>query len=92
MTTQSKDFKVKNGLVVAQGGVFGGTVQAATPQNDQDLATKLYVDSQTVSSLSDTTISSPTNNDILVYDGIKWVNGQNTVIDPMSDIMMMMGA
>ena len=92
MTTQSKDFRVKNGLTVADGGTFGGTVQAATPVNEEDLTTKAYVDSKTLSSLYDTLISTPTNNDILLYDGNNWVNAQNLAKDTMPDIMMMMGA
>jgi len=31
MATVDKDFKVKNGLVVTNGGTFGGTVAVATP-------------------------------------------------------------
>ena len=44
MATVNKDFKVKHGLDVAQGGTFGGTVTVATPTQNAHAATKLYVD------------------------------------------------
>jgi hypothetical protein len=44
MATVDKDFKVKNGLVVANGGTFGGTVTVATPTLNNHAATKQYVD------------------------------------------------
>ena len=44
MTTTNRDFKVKHGLNVAQGGTFGGTVVVATPTENTHAATKLYVD------------------------------------------------
>jgi hypothetical protein len=44
MATVDKDFKVKNGLVVANGGTFGGTVTVATPTLNDHAATKQYVD------------------------------------------------
>ena len=44
MATVNKDFKVKNGLVVALGGSFGGPVQVGTPVAIDDAATKQYVD------------------------------------------------
>lgn len=44
MATVDKDFRVKNGLVVALGGNFGGTVTVATPTENTHAATKLYVD------------------------------------------------
>ncbi len=42
--TVVKDFKVKHGLVVADGGIFGGTVTVATPTDLYHAATKAYVD------------------------------------------------
>ena len=47
MATIDKDFKVKNGLVVALGGSFGGTVEVATPTLGTHAATKDYVDGLT---------------------------------------------
>jgi hypothetical protein len=44
MATVEKDFKVKNGLTVALGGNFGGTVTVATPTDNSHAATKQYVD------------------------------------------------
>ena len=49
MATLDKDFKVKNGLVVALGGSFGGTVEVATPTLGTHATTKDYVDSLPVS-------------------------------------------
>jgi hypothetical protein len=45
-TTTNKDFKVKHGLDVTQGGTFGGTVTVATPTSDSHATTKLYVDTK----------------------------------------------
>lgn len=42
-----KDFKIKNGLVVALGGSFGGTVVVGTPTENAHAATKEYVDNRT---------------------------------------------
>ena len=44
MATVDKDFRVKQGLNVALGGTFGGTVTVATPSQNGHAATKLYVD------------------------------------------------
>jgi len=44
VATIDKDFKVKNGLVVALGGSFGGTVTVGTPTAAAHAATKEYVD------------------------------------------------
>ena len=44
MATVDKDFKVKHGLNVTNGGTFGGTVTVATPTENAHAATKLYVD------------------------------------------------
>ena len=44
MSTLSKDFKVKNGLNVAQGGAFGGAVEVGTPTLANHAVTKSYVD------------------------------------------------
>jgi hypothetical protein len=42
-----KDFKVKNGLIVALGGSFGGPVLVGTPTENLHAATKEYVDAIT---------------------------------------------
>jgi len=44
VATVDKDFRVKQGLNVALGGTFGGTVTVATPTQNTHAATKLYVD------------------------------------------------
>ncbi len=44
MATVNKDFRVKHGIAVAEGGTFGGTVTVATPTENTHAATKLYVD------------------------------------------------
>jgi hypothetical protein len=46
MATVNKDFKVKHGLNVAEGGTFGSTVIVGTPTENTHAATKLYVDSK----------------------------------------------
>ena len=61
MATVNKDFKVKNGLVVASGGTFGGTVVVGTPTENSHATTKAYVDSLTGMTVSSTAPSSPTN-------------------------------
>jgi hypothetical protein len=44
VATVNKDFRVKHGIAVAEGGTFGGTVTVATPTQNTHAATKLYVD------------------------------------------------
>lgn len=48
MATENKDFKVKNGLAVANGGIFGGTVTVAAPTQNTHAATKQYVDEKEI--------------------------------------------
>jgi hypothetical protein len=68
MATVDKDFKVKNGLVVANGGSFGGAVTVGTPTSNSHAATKEYVDSLTGSmAVGSTAPSSPTN-------GTQWLD------------------
>lgn len=45
MATVEKDFKVKNGLIVTNGGTFGGTVTVATPTEANHAATKAFAES-----------------------------------------------
>ena len=45
MATTNRDFKVKHGLSVAEGGTFGSAVTVGTPTENTHAATKLYVDS-----------------------------------------------
>jgi hypothetical protein len=68
MTTVDKDFKVKNGLVVANGGTFGNAVTVGAPTLAAHAATKEYVDSLTGSmTVGPTAPSSPTN-------GMQWLD------------------
>lgn len=72
MATVDKDFKVKNGLVVTNGGSFGGTVSVATPINSTDAATKQYVDDATGKVVAETGSvfpESPSNGEIF-YDEV----------------------
>jgi hypothetical protein len=83
MATVDKDFKVKNGLVVVNGGSFGGTVTVATPTLGGHATTKDYVDSLPVSiPVDDLPPVSPSNGDLWfdsvtervhVYYGSEWV-------------------
>jgi hypothetical protein len=66
MTTVDKDFKVKNGLVVANGGTFGDAVTVGAPTLNAHAATKEYVDSRSMA-VGATAPSSPTN-------GTQWLD------------------
>jgi hypothetical protein len=44
VTTTNRDFKVKHGLSVAEGGTFGSPVTVGTPTENGHAATKAYVD------------------------------------------------
>jgi len=60
--TVNKDFRVKHGIAVADGGTFGGTVTVATPTENAHAATKLYVDSAVGSpTIGTTQPASPVN-------------------------------
>jgi hypothetical protein len=64
LATVDKDFKVKNGLQVANGGSFGGAVVVGSPTLSDHAATKQYVDDALGSSsmtVGSTAPSSPTN-------------------------------
>jgi hypothetical protein len=55
--TVNKDFKVKHGLNVAEGGTFGQAVVVGTPTENTHATTKLYVDSKPL--LVETASTSP---------------------------------
>lgn len=61
MATVNKDFRVKHGIAVAEGGTFGGTVTVATPTQNTHATTKLYVDSIAGMVVGATAPTSPTN-------------------------------
>lgn len=46
MATVNKDFKVKNGIQVAEGGVFGGPIVASDPTDDTHVVTRGYLNAQ----------------------------------------------
>ncbi len=74
MATVDKDFKVKNGLAVANGGTFGGAVTVGTPTINAHAATKQYVDSLTEMAVSSTAPSSPTNGKQWLDTGTNRIN------------------
>ena len=85
MATVNRDFKVKHGLIVADGGTFGSTVTVATPTQNTHAATKLYVDTIAGSAgvtVSGTAPASPSNGNLWfdtltervhVYYGSQWI-------------------
>ena len=67
MATVSKDFKVKNGLIVTDGGSFGGAVEVAEPTLSNHATTKSYVDNLVSSPtipVDSTPPASPSNGDL----------------------------
>ena len=75
-------------------GVYAGKVTVGTaPTADMDVATKLYVDtamsniSTDLVGLTDTTITTPTDGQILIYDATnsKWINSNFTAVSAESD-------
>jgi hypothetical protein len=83
VATFNRDFKVKHGINVADGGTFGGTVTVATPTENTHAATKLYVDTAVGSpTIGTTQPESPVNGNLwfdtlterihIYYDG-QWV-------------------
>ena len=92
MATVNKDFKVKHGLVVADGATFGGTVTVATPTENTHVTTKLYVDSKPL--LVSTAASSPADavNGQLYIDTIEnrllfFYNGQWNTLALLQDTL-----
>ena len=85
MATTNRDFKVKHGLSVAEGGTFGQAVTVGTPTENTHATTKLYVDSVAGSAgvtVSGTAPASPSNGNLWfdtltervhVYYGSEWV-------------------
>jgi hypothetical protein len=62
VATVNRDFRVKHGINVVEGGTFGGTVTVATPTQNTHAATKLYVDTAMASPTVGTTQpASPVN-------------------------------
>lgn len=70
MATTNRDFRVKHGIAVAEGGTFGGTVSVATPTENGHATTKQYVDNLvgTVVVASGSTFPASPTNGQLFYD------------------------
>ncbi len=67
MTTNNKDFKVKNGIVVSEGGTFGGPVAVGTPTDPSHAVNIDYLDGLTFSgsmTVSETAPSSASAGDM----------------------------
>jgi hypothetical protein len=83
VATTNRDFKVKHGLSVAEGGTFGSPVTVGTPTENAHAATKLYVDSQASGmTVSATAPVSPSNGNlwfdtvtsrVYVYYSSEWI-------------------
>jgi hypothetical protein len=90
VTTTNRDFKVKHGLSVAEGGTFGQAVTVGTPTENGHAATKLYVDSLEL--LVETASSAPgsASNGQLFIDTIEnrlsfYYNGQWNTLALLND-------
>ena len=92
MATTNRDFKVKHGLSVAEGGTFGSAVTVGTPTENTHATTKLYVDSKPL--LVSTAASSPADavNGQLYIDTIEnrllfFYNGQWNTLALLQDTL-----
>jgi hypothetical protein len=61
VATTNRDFKVKHGLSVAEGGTFGQAVTVGTPTLNTHAATKLYVDGLVGTPIVPTESTAPAN-------------------------------
>jgi hypothetical protein len=68
VATVNKDFRVKHGINVAEGGIFGSTVTVATPTENTHATTKLYVDTAVGSPTVGTTQPASPVNGSLWFD------------------------
>ena len=59
MTTNNKDFKVKNGIVVSEGGTFGGPVVVGTPTDPSHAVTLDYLNGMSFSGSATTSETAP---------------------------------
>ncbi len=83
MATTNRDFKVKHGLSVVEGGTFGQAVTVGTPTENTHAATKLYIDTKApVAPALSTAPSTPVDGQLWfdtltervhVYYGSQWV-------------------
>jgi hypothetical protein len=89
-TTTNRDFKVKHGLSVAEGGTFGSPVTVGTPTENAHAATKLYVDSKGFLVETASTAPASASNGQLFIDTIEnrlafYYNGQWNTIALLDD-------
>ena len=88
--TVNKDFRVKHGIAVAEGGTFGSPVTVATPTENAHAATKLYVDSAVGTPTIGTTQPASPANGNLWFDTVTerihvYYNGQWIAIATLED-------
>lgn len=68
--------------------IVNGTI-TSTPTNGDHIVNKSYVDSITLESLTNVTITTPSNGQVLKYDGSSWTNqadGGGSAINSIGDI------
>ena len=90
MATTNRDFKVKHGLSVAEGGTFGSPVTVGTPTENGHAATKLYVDSKPLLVATASTAPADASNGQLYVDTIEnrlafYYNGQWNTLALLND-------
>jgi hypothetical protein len=68
LTTTNKDFKVKNGIVVSEGGTFGGPVVVGEPTDASHAVTKEYLEEVLASFVPSLTIDSGDIDGTLLLD------------------------
>ena len=90
MATVNKDFRVKHGIIVADGGTFGSTVTVATPTENTHATTKAYVDAAVGSPTIGTTQPASPANGNLWFDTVTerihvYYNGQWIAIATLED-------
>jgi hypothetical protein len=72
----SKDFKVKHGLLVNDGGIFGGPVLVSAPTAPAHAATKDYVDTAISNSAIATQATAPNN----PVNGMFWLDSEAVML------------
>ena len=90
MATVNKDFKVKHGLNVAEGGTFGQAVIVGTPTENTHATTKLYVDSKPLLVATASTAPGSASNGQLYVDTAEnrlafYYNGQWNTLALLND-------
>lgn len=82
MSTNNKDFRVKNGIQVAGSAVVGGSLSVGTPTADGHVATKSYVDGIALPFVDSTPPTSPSagklwldtvSNRLHIFEGTDWI-------------------